>query len=87
MKRYDIYYETAGGIIERKNVSQEEMQSFLNSLKEKDEHLLRIHQNRENFVKSLKVYKECKVEYTDDLKTDVEVKAKTLKSIEEYIDR
>lgn len=44
MKRYDIYYETKDKRIEKKNVSQDEMQSFLDSLHRKDEHLLRISQ-------------------------------------------
>lgn len=44
MKRYDIYYATKDKRIEKKNVSQDEMQSFLDSLHEKENHLLRIKQ-------------------------------------------
>lgn len=42
MLRYDIYYSTKDRQIERKNVSKDEMQSFLNNLQEKGDHLLRI---------------------------------------------
>lgn len=51
MKRYDIYYATKDKRIEKKNVSQEEMQSFLDSLHEKDDHLLRISQVKGSQVK------------------------------------
>ena len=44
MKRYDIYYATKDKRIEKKNVSQDEMQSFLDSLHNEDEHLLVIRQ-------------------------------------------
>ena len=44
MKRYDIYYTTKDNRIEKKNVSQDEMQSFLDSLHRKEDHLLRISQ-------------------------------------------
>ena len=44
MVRYDVYYETKDKRIEKKNVSGDEMQSFLDSLHEKEDHLLRISQ-------------------------------------------
>ena len=44
MKRYDIYYATKDKRIEKRNVSQDEMQSFLDSLHRENEHLLRISQ-------------------------------------------
>lgn len=44
MIRYDVYYETKDKRIEKKNLSRDEMQSFLDSLHEKDDHLLRISQ-------------------------------------------
>lgn len=44
MKRYDIYYETKDKRVEKKNVSGDEMQSFLDSLHNEDEHLLVIRQ-------------------------------------------
>lgn len=44
MVRYDVYYETKDKRIEKKNLSGDEMQSFLDSLHEKENHLLRIKQ-------------------------------------------
>ena len=42
MKRYNIYYETPEEILEKKNLSQEEMQSFLDNLSNKNEQLIRL---------------------------------------------
>jgi len=42
MKIYNIYYSSNGEIIEKKDITQNEMEKFLKKLKQKDEHLLRI---------------------------------------------
>lgn len=49
MIRYDVYYETKDKRIEKKNLSRDEMQEFLDNLNETDNHLLRVNQvkNRE----------------------------------------
>ena len=42
MKIYNIYYSANGEIIEKQNMTQDEMEKFLRKLKQRDDHLLRI---------------------------------------------
>jgi len=44
MKRFDVYYETKDKRIEKKNLSENELDSFIDSIREGEEHLLRVRQ-------------------------------------------
>ena len=42
MKKYNLFYKTKGRVVERKNLSKEEVYDFLDSLGKEDESELRI---------------------------------------------
>lgn len=44
MKRFDVYYETKDKRIEKKNLSENELDSFIDSIREDGNHLLRVRQ-------------------------------------------
>lgn len=44
MRRFDVYYETKDKRIEKKNLSENELDSFIDSIKECEQHLLRVRQ-------------------------------------------
>lgn len=47
MKKYNLFYKTKGRVVERKNLSKEEVYDFLDSLGKEDESELRIVQVKE----------------------------------------
>jgi hypothetical protein len=47
MKKYNLFYKTKGRLVERKNLSKEEVYDFLDSLGKEDESELRINKVEE----------------------------------------